>query len=190
VSRGPANPASSAVYLFCIAVLFVCLAALGWQVRQLRHAPQFHVAGVDPRGVDRLFSTSLESAAGGSLTPARLGAKYVVVFVFTSADCSACLPEMESLARIEATRKDIRVVGILAYGNRDEARQTQESFGFKFPILIDPGGRIVSELRLPKTPWKLVINVPARDVIYQDPPSVTAEEREAFFQRVTRLGYF
>ena len=191
MSSGPdRSQPTPTFYLFCIAVLVACVAVLGWQVRKLHDRPGFHIAGVDPRGVDRLFTASLQSADGMSFDLARLKRRYAVVFVFTSADCSACLPELESLARISARRKDIQVVGVLAYGNRDEGRQTQESFGFKFPILIDPQGQVLSAMHLPKTPWKLVVNLPVREVIFQDPPSVTGEEREAFFQRVTRLGYF
>ena len=96
---------------------------------------------------------------------------------------------MTDLNRIAGFRSDMQVFAILAFGNTDEARQTQRNFGFSYPVLQDETGYLQREFHLPETPWKIVIDRRERRIVYQDPPGFTPAEREAFTARMNQLGH-
>jgi peroxiredoxin len=112
----------------------------------------------------------------------------LVVFLFTPADCAACLPELAALSRLDEERSDLGVVAVMSFSNVDEAEQTRESFGLEVPILQDPDGAVLAALRPPKTPWKLVVRQSDGKVLFEDPPTVAEEDRASFLERLRRLG--
>lgn len=177
-----------AFYAACIVALLCCTAALAWQTVRLRKALDSDFSGADPRALPALLAAPLPSAAGRTVRLADLLQSKALIFVFTPGDCAACLPEMEDLERIQAMRPDIRVVGLMAHTNADDARQTAKNFGISFPVLVDAEGRLLAALRIPKTPWKMVVDTRQGRIYFQDPPSLTALERQAFVDRITRLG--
>jgi peroxiredoxin len=195
MSTATAAPASAdrrsgvGFYLCCIAALACCATALGWHAVQLRSALDRNHSGADPRALAELLSTPLPSTGAGTLRLADIPAAKLLLFVLTPADCAACLPELEDLERIQAARRDLRVVGVLAHSNVDEARQTAENFNLTFPLVVDEDGHLVEALRLPRTPWKLVVDGRRAILYFQDPPSLTLMERQAFVERIGRIGH-
>jgi len=175
-----------AYLVFCI-VLLGAVGVLLWRLRLLQHEVDLRPAGAEPLAVAALLDRPLPSVDGREIQLSKLRARGLVLFIFTAADCTACLPELEALRRIAETRRDLSVVGLMAYASLDEARQTERNFGVRFPLLLDATGERVRSLHLPKTPWKVVVDLRERRIALQDPPSLTAFEQEAFVARVDRL---
>jgi peroxiredoxin len=159
-----------------------------WKHVQLRKDFVFRGIKVNAQGVEALLAQPLFTSDGDSITLAQVVNTNVVLFVFTQSDCAPCLSELTTLGRIGQIRDDMKVYGIMSYANPDEIRQTRQNFSVSFPILQDPNGHILGSLRLPKTPWKIVVNVHSKRIVYEDQPSVTDAEREAFLDRVAQLS--
>jgi peroxiredoxin len=176
------------VYSTCIVLLIASNAVILWKYMRLRSESAAARPMVNERSVAELISRPIETQSGESIVVSHLPVRYAVLFVFTPGDCASCLGELSMLNRIPGSRSDIIVLGLMAFANADEAAQTRRNFGLNFPVLIDSAGDITMTLGLPKTPWKIVVDVPSKRVVYEDPPSVTASDTEAFIGRVLRLG--
>lgn len=174
----------------CILLLLVSNGVLLWKHTKVRNDLRTATAKANAYPIEALMSKPMRTSNGDSITLSSLNSRYVVLFVFTQMDCPPCLSELATLGQIGEARDDTKVYGLMSYANDDEARQTQKNFGFSFPLLQDPEGKILTSLHLPKTPWKIVVSVATKQVVYEDPPSMTKEEREAFINRVTNLGSY
>ena len=64
--------------------------------------------------------------------------------------------EFSSLNEVASERQDVTVLGIMSYGSRDEAIQTQRNLALTFSLVSDPDGKIYDALRAPATPWKVI----------------------------------
>jgi hypothetical protein len=169
--------------------LLACTGLLMWRLAEQRSWSVAGVPGVDARGVDRLLSEPLTSDLGHqTVRLADVDAREAVIFVFTPGDCSVCLEELASLESIKELHPDVATYAVLSHSNEDEAWQLRGAYGFTYPMLLDPDGEILDALHLPKTPWKLLVDLPQRRAIYQEPPNVTEVERQAFLSRLTTLG--
>lgn len=186
MSGDRARAPGTIVLVASLAVVLACTALLFWQVTDLRATVAAQAPGPDGRAVAALLERPLRAESGPVVLAAE-PARRIVLFVFTPADCSACLEELPVLEEIQKSHEDIRVFALLSHSNRDEARQLREAFGLSYPILQDPDGSVLDSLDLPKTPWKIVVNPRSRAIVYEEPPSVTAVEREAFASRVATL---
>lgn len=186
MSGGDRGTAGTVVLVASLAVVLVCTGLLFWQVADLRAALAAKSPGPDGRAVAALLERSLPSETR-DVVLASEPARRIVLFVFTPADCSACLEELPVLEQIQATHEDVRVFALLSHSNLDEAKQLREAFGLSYPILQDPDGSLLDSLDLPKTPWKILVDLRRRAIVYDEPPSVTAVEREAFASRVSTL---
>jgi peroxiredoxin len=173
-------------YLTCIVVLMVSNGLVVWKYLQLREAVAS--GNGDSKNAASLVTRPLETPNGPPVVIGDSSARYAVLFVFTHSDCPPCLSELSGLHRITERRSDVKVYGLMSHASSEEIEQTRSSFGISFPILSDPSGEIAGRLKLPKTPWKIVINLPTRRVVYEDPPSLTDAEREAFITRVSNLS--
>lgn len=172
----------------CILLLLLSNGVILWKHTQLRNDLRMATANAKALPIEAMISQPIRTSNGEAVTLSSLKSQYVVLFAFTQMDCPPCLAELTTLRRISEIRDDITVYGLMSYANDDEARQTQQNFGFSFPLLQDPEGKILNSLHLPKTPWKIVVSLASKQVVYDDGPSMTKAEREAFITRVTNLG--
>jgi hypothetical protein len=183
---GPRRPGT---WFFALGTLgFVSAAVvLAWKVRVLSSEISHLPPSVDPCALVALLNTALPSGDGAEIRLGEIRTRYLVLYIFTLQDCFGCLPELTDLNQLER-RPDTRVFGLLAFASSDEAQQTRRNFGLKFPVLLDTDGHLLRGLRVPKTPWKLVIRLSDKRIIYEDPPSVGLRERGAFLDRVEQLA--
>lgn len=140
--------------------------------------------GVDAMALKKLVTTELDGIDGEKIVVSEVGRRYVVLFFFSALDCPSCLEELTQLEEAETSRADLEVIAVMSYGNEEEARQLRGYYGFNYAIVNDESGLLLQESRIPKTPWKVMIDVASSTILLQDPPSNTAEERLAFFNRL------
>lgn len=177
---------ASFLYPACIVLLLLSNGLLLW--RQSHVSPSSNGRGVDTTAVKQLMGKPFFDAEGRKYYFEGTPEKYIVLFVFTSGDCSSCLEELSELNRVAHGNGSFAVYGLMSYASPDEMKQTQKNFNLSFPLLQDPRGEVLETLKLPKTPWKIVVNVERDQVVYEDMPSVTSAEREAFISRLGLLA--
>ncbi|MCI0719328.1 MAG: peroxiredoxin family protein [Acidobacteria bacterium] len=171
----------------CVVALLLSNAALLWKTAQMRKTAADTSAAPTYAAFEKLMFHSFPVSPQESIVLDRAHARYVVLFFFSPADCAACLPELSDLNRLVESENSLQVYAIMSYATFDEAEQTKRNFGLRFSILQDPDGKEVERLGLAKTPWKMVISLRERRILYQDPPTITQEERELFLRRVLAL---
>jgi len=176
-------------YGLCFVLIAVSLAVIASKLPRLRakRAPEARQP-MTPAQVGTLLLRPLLVSESRSLRLSDSKSAYLVLFLFTPADCAACLPELKGLSRFDQERPDVEVVAIMGFSNPDEARQTRENFGLEIPVLQDPYGELLDAVAPPKTPWKVVVRRADRRVLFESPSSVSAADRDAFLTRVRRLG--
>jgi len=175
------------IYRGSIILLLLCNGFLLWKVSEARKVFRYGQPGARVEGVRSLVSHSVKSSTDKPIILNRVGAPYLVLFVFTGQDCPACLEELNDLQRLGQTRTDLRVFGLMSYASADELRQTQRNFQITFPLLEDEDGRLLRDLHPPATPWKILIWTTGNRIMYEDPPSTNPAQREAFFTRMMNL---
>lgn len=176
-------------YWLCYAVTAGALAVIGWRLLTV-HLPAWRGGPellINEAMFQRVLNRPLQDQAGTWHRLGEAGVDYLVVFLFTPADCAACLPELRGLARLDAARPDLGLALVMSFSNQDEARQTRESFGLKVPILQDPDGEVLEALAPPKTPWKIVVRLRDRKILFENPPNVGEAARAAFLARLADL---
>lgn len=181
---------TSIILSVCILLLLLSNGVLLWKHVQLRNDFRIATTRANAQPIEALMSQPMLTSNGDTVTLSNLQNRYVVLFAFTQMDCPPCLSELTTLGQISEIRSDTKVYGLMSYTNSDEARQTQQNFGFSFPLLQDPEGKILNSLHLPKTPWKIVVSVSSKEIVYEDAPSMTKAEREAFIKRVANLASY
>jgi peroxiredoxin len=176
-------------YGLCVVLIAVSLAVIAWKLPRLRGrgVPEARQP-MTPMQVGTLLSRPLLVSESRSMRLSDSKTDYLILFLFTPADCAACLPELKDLSRFDQERPDVEVVALMSFSNPDEARQTRENFGLEIPVLQDPYGELLDAVAPPKTPWKVVVRRKDRRVLFESFSSVSAADREAFLTRVRRLG--
>lgn len=175
-------------YAACILLIVASVAVIGWRLPRLLKAGSSQARQpLDAERIGTLLSRPLLVSESQSMELSEGEAEHLIVFLFTPADCAACLPELKGLSQLDQERHDIEVAAVMSFSSPDEARQTRENFGLAIPILQDPYGEILELVDPPKTPWKIVVRRADRRVLLESPPSVSAAEREAFLARVRQL---
>lgn len=177
---------STIVYSVCIILLLFSNGLALYKNAQLRKETK-RGDQTKAQAISAVMSRPLQTSNGDMVTLADSEGRYVLLYVFTHSDCAPCLEELTTLNRIKAIRPDMRVYGLMSNASQDEVRQTEQNFGISFPLLQDPTGEVLNSLHLPKTPWKIVMSVAKKDIAYEDPPSMTEVEREAFLKRLDQL---
>ncbi len=176
-----------AVYQALTLALVAANGLLLWRLVELRENLSARPAGADPAGVRRVVAQLSKPDPSRAGTGARPAPQYVVLYVFTLQDCPPCLEELRNLNRVAEIRNDAAVYAIAGGATHDESRQTMHNFATLFPIQADPSGTLLKSLHVPQTPWKITFSTSKSRIIYEDPPGVTAEERQAFLDRVSGL---
>jgi peroxiredoxin len=177
---------SSAVYPACIVLLLLSNGFLLWQQSRTRGAAGGR--GASDAAVHDLLTRPLRTTDGEVVYLSGVPARFLVLFVFTPGDCVACLEELTELNRVAGNQGHFSVYGLMSYASPDEMEQTRQNFKISFPLLQDPRGDFLQPLKLPKTPWKIVVNLDTDQIVYEDMPSFTPAEREAFISRLGLIG--
>lgn len=167
-------------------VLLGCSAILLWKMYQLRSEAELRPVGANGVALRTLLDRPIRTSDGEWVKLSEVTSRYAVLFAFTAADCAACLPELTELNRAAQIREDLRVYGLMSYSSLEEMEQTRRNFGILYPLLQDAEGKLLQSLEVPRTPWKLVIDLLKR-IVYQDLPTLTPVEREAFLLRLAGL---
>lgn len=182
----PGAAAYRTAYVLCALLIVGSLVFIGWRLVQLRAASGGRA--VPREAVSMVLSRSLPVDESHSLRLLDSQAEYVVVFLFTPADCAACLPELGGLNELAKERKDIEVIGVIGFSNPAEARQTRENFALDLPIVQDPDGELLKAINPPRTPWKMVIRRADQRVLFESPPAIEGADREAFLAKLRSLS--
>jgi len=81
----------------------------------------------------------------------------MVVLVFVTPGCDACLKESEFLKDLIAKRADVRFYGVISFG--DMATSLREAKGeFPFQVFYDRGFRLANQLGIKKVPIKIFVD--------------------------------
>ena len=81
----------------------------------------------------------------------------MVVLVFVTPGCDACLKESEFLKDLVAKRADVRFYGVISFG--DMATSLREAKGeFPFQVFYDRGFRLANQLGIKKVPIKIFVD--------------------------------
>jgi hypothetical protein len=173
-------------YALSFIVIAAALAVIGWRLYASRSGTSGERV-ISREAVATLLSRPLLIDESHTLRLGDSRAEYLVVFLFTPADCAACLPELSGLSRLAQERKDLEVVAVMGFSNPSEALQTKQSFGLEIPIVQDPYGELIEAVAPPRTPWKLVIRRADQRVLFESPPAVEADAQRAFISRLRQL---
>ena len=179
--------AGALAYPLAVVLLGIALALVSFRLLDLREELRMRAPGVRAQGLESLLHESLTTADGETVVPAETGHDLVLLVALTPYDCATCFEELHDLAVIDEMRPDLAVYALMAYASPEEARQTGETFGLPFDIIPDADGTLSERLAVPQTPWKIVWSVPEGRVLFEDPRSMEAVEREAFLLRVSTL---
>lgn len=111
---------------------------------------------------------------------------FLLVIVMTIADCSATLQELHHTALLARETNDLQLAAIMGFADEDEILQTKRNLELDFPILPDPGGRLVASIGAPTTPWKVLLDLRKGRIVRQFTPSIDQKEREVFIAQLRR----
>ncbi len=178
----------SILYPLCIVLLLASNVFIVWKYKGLQSEAALRAPGVSPTTVRTLLDTPMPTTTGDTVTLAQEEEKsYLVLFLFSIGDCPSCIEELAGLGEIQERRIDIGVYGMVSYSSVSEAMQILGLYGVDFPLLQDPEGAMFERFKFPKTPWKIVVHRASGKILFEDPPSNTEAEREAFLTRITSL---
>jgi thiol-disulfide isomerase/thioredoxin len=94
---------------------------------------------------------------------ARFRSRPVVINIWASW-CPGCYGEAEDLARFAAAHPAVGIVGLNFQDSRSGARGFYRRFGWTFPSIADPNGKIAARLRLQGMPTTLFLDAEHREV--------------------------
>jgi thiol-disulfide isomerase/thioredoxin len=101
--------------------------------------------------------------SGETVGLARFEGKPVVVSIWASW-CPGCNAEARALARFAVAHPEAAFVGIDYQDTKDEARSFYRKYGWRFPSVFDPDGRLADELGLTGTPTTIFLDAEHREV--------------------------
>jgi thiol-disulfide isomerase/thioredoxin len=100
---------------------------------------------------------------GGKISLSRFEGKPVVVTIWASW-CPGCNAEARTLARFAKAHPEAAFIGVDFSDTKEDARGFYEKYGWEFPSVFDPDGRIAGELGLQGTPTTIFIDREHREV--------------------------
>jgi thiol-disulfide isomerase/thioredoxin len=139
-----------------VAALVVVGALLG---RDTGPAPAVPSAG----GADRIAFEGPDLISGDEISLARFDRKPVVITIWASW-CPGCNAEARILARFAKAHPEAGFIGVDFSDTRDAAHDFYEKYGWRFPSVFDPEGRIAGELGLQGTPTTIFLDAEHREV--------------------------
>ncbi len=156
---------------------------------ELTYSAEHSPAHADAWSLRWVSRKALPLVGGGSVVLHDLGGRYAyaLLYVFRTGDCVTCAPEIQDLDEVPRERPDIAEYAVLSSGTADEVAQMRQAFGTNVPFIFDPDGRLLKELRIPQTPWKVVYDIRDDRVVLEDGQAWTRELRAGFVQRLSAL---
>ena len=115
------------------------------------------------RDTDRITFEGTDIFSGDELNLARFEGKPVVVTIWASW-CPGCNAEARTLARFAKAHPEAAFVGVNFLDTRDDARGFYRKYGWRFPSVFDPDGKIAGELALQGTPTTIFLDREHREV--------------------------
>jgi thiol-disulfide isomerase/thioredoxin len=79
-----------------------------------------------------------------------------VVLVFTLTDCKPCDEENEFLKTVVESRKDVRFIYVIPFGNKDQALKAAQS-KYAFETFFDDGSMLSRSLQVYQVPLKVFL---------------------------------
>jgi hypothetical protein len=155
-------------------------------VRRLTEREDRQPPGIEISALPRLQAARLRN---GSHPFANIGHKgrYVLLYVFSPFDCPTAAEELEEIQKLHEEQPDIDIRALLFNVSNDEARETEKRFQLTFPVIADQAADLRMLLAPPQTPWKILFNPSTLEILMEDPPSISVEEKKAFHSRVVYL---
>jgi thiol-disulfide isomerase/thioredoxin len=100
---------------------------------------------------------------GDNVSLSRFEGKPVVVTIWASW-CPGCNAEARRLARFAKAHPEAGFIGVDFSDTKEDARGFYEKYGWEFPSVFDPDGRIAGELGLQGTPTSIFLDREHREV--------------------------
>jgi thiol-disulfide isomerase/thioredoxin len=100
---------------------------------------------------------------GDTIRLSRFEGKPVVVTIWASW-CPGCNAEARTLARFAKAHPEAGFIGVDFSDTKEDARGFYEKYGWEFPSVFDPDGRIAGELGLQGTPTSIFLDREHREV--------------------------
>jgi thiol-disulfide isomerase/thioredoxin len=100
---------------------------------------------------------------GNTVSLARYDGEPVVINIWASW-CPGCYREAADLARFAAAHPEVGVVGVNLQDSSSGARKFYRRYGWKFPSIADPNGKIAAALRLQGMPTTVFLDARHREV--------------------------
>jgi thiol-disulfide isomerase/thioredoxin len=114
-------------------------------------------------GADRVSFDGTNVLTGDELSLAQFDGKPVVVTIWASW-CPGCNAEARALARFVKAHPEAGFVGVNFSDTQDDARGFYEKYGWRFPSVFDPDGRVAGDLGLQGTPTTIFLDAEHREV--------------------------
>jgi thiol-disulfide isomerase/thioredoxin len=99
----------------------------------------------------------------GEISLTQFEGKPVVVTIWASW-CPGCNAEARTLARFAKAHPEAGFIGVDFSDTREDAHSFYEKYGWEFPSVFDPDGRIAGELGLQGTPTTIFLDADHREV--------------------------
>jgi thiol-disulfide isomerase/thioredoxin len=112
---------------------------------------------------ERVTVSGTDVVTGRELSIARFDGKPVVLTIWASW-CPGCNAEALTLARFANAHPEAGFLGVDFQDSKGAARSFYRQYGWRFPSVFDPDGRIAYELGLQGTPTTIFLNAEHREV--------------------------
>lgn len=155
--------------VFALPVLLI-LAAGVWLARDTGPAPATRSSGSSA-----LALAGADVLTGEEVALADFAGKPVVITIWASW-CPGCRAEARALAHFAEQHPDVGFLGINFQDSREAARGFYEEYGWDFPSIFDPDGRLALRLGLQGTPTTIFL-----DSEHREAARIVGETDEAGF---------
>lgn len=112
---------------------------------------------------DALTVSGTDVVTGKAVSLAQFEGKPVVLTIWASW-CPGCNAEASMLARFARAHPEAGFFGVDFQDTKDEARSFYQRYGWRFPSVFDPDGRIADGLGLQGTPTTIFLDAEHREV--------------------------
>lgn len=143
-----------------------------------------------PKGVSELLERSRSwKSTHGTNRSVQTDSRYVLLFIFEPTDCSLCLEDLSALNALQTQipPQRLQIIGVASHTFTEELRKLADAYGVSFPLLLDESSSARRLLRLAETPWKILVDLKDRRIIFDMGPSFWEVERQFFSMRVIQI---
>lgn len=142
----------------------VVVAAVVGGVLLARDTGPARTAGADSAAEGpRLTLRGKDPITGEPVSLEQYRGKPIVINIWASW-CPGCYREADDLARFAAAHSEAAVVGVNLQDSKAGARAFYRRYGWRFPSIADPSGRIAASLKLQGMPTTVFLDARHREV--------------------------